>query len=454
MSRFTPGIVFVAVLLVTKASTGGNLVLEWNDATRQAARAETSQANPGWSSRAMAMVNGAMYDTLMAIDRTHEPFLADISSVGMASKEAAMSQSAYRILLHVYPGQSSIADAAYATQLAAIPDGPAKNAGIDLGNIIADQYLDWRNGDGADVMVPYTSSAEPGRWRPDPLNPGQQAWGPGWGTVTPFAMASGAQFQPPAPPELTSQQYADSFNEVKSLGAANSATRTAEQTEIGLFWAYDRPGMGPPPVLYNSMISQIAEQQGNTLEQDARMFAMSMIALADAGIAAWDSKFADDFWRPINAIREADTDGNPLTEADPDWTPMGAPGAGEVPDFTPPFPAYVSGHATFGAAAFAALAEFYGTDDINFTLTSDELPGVIREYESLQEAAAENGRARVYLGIHWDFDDEQGRILGEKIAQWVAANHFAEVPEPSSFFLFSTAAAGIIVSAAARRRRK
>ena len=191
--------------------------------------------------------------------------------------------------------------------------------------------------------------------------------------------------------------------------ALNSTTRTPDQTQTAIFWAYDRAGMGPPPVVFNQAVSEIATQHSNTTADNARLFAMTMVAQADASIAAWNSKFVADFWRPITAIREGDTDGNPLTEADTNWIPLGAPGAGSVPDFTPPFPAYVSGHATFGGAVFTTLANFYGTDDFDFTLTSGEMPGITRSFHSFSQASEENGRSRVYMGVHWNFDDVEGR---------------------------------------------
>jgi hypothetical protein len=252
------------------------------------------------------------------------------------------------------------------------------------------------------------------------LNPGQNALGAGWGKVSTFALESGDQFLPPHPPAMTSADYTASFNEVKSLGEKHSVTRTADQTQIGIFWAYDRPGTGTPPSLYNQIVQTIAEQEGNTVEENARLFALVNIAQADAGIASWDCKYKDDFWRPITAIRRGADDGNPDTIGDPTWEPLGAPGNGTtISDFTPPFPAYVSGHATFGAATFQVLSQFYGTDTMSFTLTSDELPGVTRSFTSFSQAAAENARSRIYLGIHWNFDDTEGRALGAKVGDWV-----------------------------------
>lgn len=439
------GIRRVLLVLMIGAATvvaqADDVVLQWNATMREAMRLDRTASNPGWSSRAMAMINGAIYDSFMAIDRTHTPLLVDTRVASDTSRDAAAAQAAYLILNQTYPGQATLFESRRSATLAAIPEGPGKTAGLSLGELVANQYLSARANDGASASVQYMPAAGPGHWRPDPMNPDQEAWGPGWGQVRPFTLTNSRHFQPPPPPPMTSQEYADAFNEVKSLGALNSATRTAEQTEMAIFWAYDRAGMGPPPRLFNQAVSDIATQRGNSVTENARLFAMSMVAQADAGIVAWDSKFVDDYWRPITGIREADTDGNPLTEADPNWVPLGAPGAGEVPDFTPPFPAYVSGHATFGAAVFGSLAEFYGTDDVNFTLSSGEMPGVRRSFDSFSEAAEENGRSRVYMGVHWNFDDLEGRALGGQIAGWVSQNHFQPVPEPGTLALAAVALA-------------
>ncbi|MEM7809233.1 MAG: vanadium-dependent haloperoxidase, partial [Planctomycetota bacterium] len=332
--------------------------------------------------------------------------------------------------------------------LAATPDGLGKTDGLALGQLIGNSILANRANDGWDTSVQYTHTNEPGHWQPDPVNPGQEAWGPAWGSVATFALLSPDSFAPPAMPDLTSQAYADAFNEVKSLGSVDSTTRTDEQTEIGLFWAYDREGMGTPMRLYNQALSTIAIQEGNTLEENAELFAKAAVATADAGVVAWQSKFEHDFWRPVTGIREADTDGNPLTIADPDWTPLGAPDDDGGVGFTPPFPTYLSGHATFGGAIFGALQEFYGTDDISFLLASEELGGLERSFDSFSEAMAENGRSRVYLGIHWNFDDTEAQLVGDNIAAAVFASPFVAIPEPT-FGIAMFCAAGLLV----RRRR-
>lgn len=237
---------------------------------------------------------------------------------------------------------------------------------------------------------------------------------------------------------LASAEYTAAYNEVLALGGDGGSTptdRTAEQSEIGIFWGYDgRPGLGTPPRLYNQIVRTVAEQEGNTEAENARLFALVNIAMTDAGLTSWDDKYEQDFWRPILGIRGGDGDGNDQTVGDTDWTPLGAPAsnpqAGEI-NFTPPFPAYTSGHATFGAAAFQMLARFYGTDDISFSFTSDEFNGVTvgsddavrpiatRTFDSFTDAKLENGESRIYLGIHWRFDADEGVATGDAVADYV-----------------------------------
>ena len=252
-------------MLVSSASSlRGDEIIDWNVTIRQVIQANASHANPGWSTRAMAMTNGAMYDVLMGFDRTHQPFKHAALAPAGASQAAAVAQAAYQTLMFAYPGQQPQLDEAIAMKLAAIPDGPAKTAGIAYGNQTAQTYIDWRTGDSADVTYPYTPGTEPGEWRPDPLHPNQSAWGPGWGAVAPFAISSSDQFPMDPPPTLDSAEYATAYNQVKELGALHSAARTADQTDMAIFWAYDRQSMGPPPVLFDRNLQDIALTMGNT----------------------------------------------------------------------------------------------------------------------------------------------------------------------------------------------
>ncbi|OPZ07519.1 MAG: PAP2 superfamily protein [candidate division BRC1 bacterium ADurb.BinA292] len=184
---------------------------------------------------------------------------------------------------------------------------------------------------------------------------------------------------------------------------------------------YDRFGMGPPTILYNRFLVDLVLELGNTVEQNARLFALANLAMADAGIVTWEAKYYYNFWRPITAIREGANDGNSATDGDPDWVPLGAPG-GDGPSFTPPFPSYPSGHAAFGAALYQALANFYVTDAMSFSATSEEMPGVVRNYDSFRAAADENGISRIYLGVHWTFDNTEAANLGRNVADYVFAH--------------------------------
>jgi hypothetical protein len=290
----------------------------------------------------------------------------------------------------------------------------------------------------------------------DPTNPNQGFYGCHSGDITPFTMTSVAPFMPPALDDasvagraafLQSDKYSAAYAEVYALGGDGITTptsRTPEQTQIAMFWMYDgRPGLGKPLRLYNQIARVVAEQENNTVEQNARLFALLNLAMADGGLACWTRKYADGMWRPILGIRNAAATGNPNTPGDPNWTPLGAqasnPRPGEV-DFTPNFPAYTSGHATLGAALFRILERFYGSDDISFTVISDEFNGITRgtdgqvrpiaarTFHHFSDAAFENGQSRIYLGIHWGFDRDEGIKCGNSVADYVFDNFLQPTP--------------------------
>ena len=250
-----------------------------------------------------------------------------------------MAGAAYEALSHIYPDQQpALARPGLDESLKQVKDGPAEAGGLSVRQVRRRPGPRAGATDGSDAMVQYMPQSGPGKWRPDPLNPGQVAWGPGQGDVTPFAMTSGDQFAPPPPPALTSKQYTDAFNEVKSLGAKDSTTRTPDQTQMGLFWALRPPGMGSPLVMYDQALCVVAQRAHNSLVQNARLFALAGIAMGDAGIAAWNVKFADNFWRPVAAIREADTDGNPATDRRPELDPARRPRRRRRPRLHPAVP--------------------------------------------------------------------------------------------------------------------
>jgi hypothetical protein len=275
---------------------------------------------------------------------------------------------------------------------------------------VADAILAWRSTDNSDVMVAPPARSHVGDWEPTP--PGLAPFLlPQWAFVEPFAIPTSAFFRPPGPPELTSAEYAAAYEEVKTLGAAVGSSRTAEQDLIAQFWA-DGAGTETPPGHWNSIAQDVALRFGNTVEQNARLFALLNIAMADAAICSWDAKYYFHNWRPITAIRNGDGDGNDSTAGDSAWTSFIT---------TPPFPDYVSGHSTFSGAASTVLATFYGSDRIAFTARSDFLPGVTRDFAGFSDAADEAAASRLYGGIHFRFSNEDGLQGGIEIGEWTSS---------------------------------
>ena len=414
--------------LLTGAIVSPDVVIEWDNIALNTIRIDHTYAGPGWSSRNLAMVHGAIYDAVNSIDQTYEPYLLQVKAPKWASITAAAATAANLVLSNLFPAEKSTFDAALAADLATIPHGLSRTVGTFFGRLAANAMLNARANDGADTNVTYPPGTEPGQWRPTPPDYAP-AWGPNWGAVKPFVINDPNQFLPPPFPALNTPAYTADYNEVKSLGDSNSTTRTPDQTQISDFWAYDIPAMGTPMVLYNQITQKIARQEGNNLVENARLFALTNLAMADAGIACWNAKFINGTWRPITGIQLGNSDGNPDTVGDPNWTPLGAPNASN-PRFTPPFPAYTSGHATFGSALFNVLAQYYGTDNIQFTATSDELPGVTRSYSTLTQANDENAWSRIYMGVHWSFDRIYGESEGAALANYIYPRILQPVDHP------------------------
>jgi membrane-associated phospholipid phosphatase len=381
------------------SADGTDVVLDWNATLLNAI--VTDRTAPPMAARNMAMVHTAIYD---AVTIAAQPGI---------SQEAAAAAAAYRILLNLYPTQGDTFDIQLTSSLAEIPDSLAEIKGAMVGWSAADAVLASRCHDGANTPVQYHPGTAPGDWQPTPPD-NLPALLPQWGQVTPFAMSSGSQFRPDGPPALDSAKYVAEFNQVKALGSLNSTTRTAEQTEIAKFWA-DGAGTFTPPGHWNLIAEQIALTKGNTLEENARLFALLDIAEADAGIAAWDAKYTYNLWRPITAIALADTDNNPDTSADPDWTPLLT---------TPPFPEYVSGHSTFSGAAATVLTAFFG-DNLNFATASIGLPNVVRSFSSFTQAANEAGMSRIYGGIHFQSANQDGLAMGRAVGNYAIRHWLA-----------------------------
>ncbi len=394
----------VATALVIGTLAHADVVTDWNNAALDAIR--DGHTPPPIASRSLAIVHVSIYDAVNGIARTHEPYLVPSAVPASASREAAASAAAHQALVNLFPAAASSFDAFHAATLAAIPDGPQKTAGIVWGEFVADQILSARASDGSDAIVPPPGGSGPGVWVPTPPAFAPYLL-PQWGFVVPFAMSTTSQFRPPGPPSLDSEQYAADYTEVKELGAASGSTRTEEQALIAMFWA-DGAGTETPPGHWNSIAQSIADIRGNTLEQNARLFALLNIAMADAAVCAWDAKYTFHFWRPVTAMN--------VTEPDLNWASF---------IVTPPFPDYVSGHSTFSGAAATVLALFYATDDLPFTTGSDFLPGVYRTFPTCLAAAEEAAVSRLYGGIHFRSANEDGLQAGISIGEW-AATHYLQ----------------------------
>jgi hypothetical protein len=401
---------YVLLFVLSCAIGKADVVTDWNNAALDAIRADKTP--PPKASRALAILHASMFDAVNGISRRCESYLVHSALPASASQEAAASAAGHRVLLALYPAAEANCDTLYKNTLAAIPDGPRKNAGIAWGESVATRILQDRATDGSNAIVPSPARSGPGCWVPTP--PAYAGYLlPQWGLLKPFCMTSCTQFRPPGPPALSSAKYAADYNEILALGAASNSTRTADQTEIALFWA-DGAGTETPPGHWNSIAQQVGTALGNTLEDNARLFALLNLAMADAAICAWDAKYTFDFWRPVTAIRNGDRDENPATTADPTWNSF---------IITPPFPDYVSGHSTFSGAAATVLAMFYGTDDIPFTTGSDFLPGVSRSFSRFSVAAEEAALSRLYGGIHFRSANDDGLHAGLHIGFWTFTHY-------------------------------
>lgn len=393
------------------AQDNSDVVLDWNGILLNAIYED--KTTPPVASRNMAITQTAVFDAINSITGTYKNYHFTGTAPTIVSAEAAAASAAHQVLINLYPGQKSYFDNALTASLAEITDGTAEDNGVTFGRTVADDILTFRSGDGSSNTITYTPGTNPGQWQP--TSPGfASALLPQWGQVTPFALTSGDQFRPDGTPALNSADYTTEFNQVKDLGSKNSTTRTAEQTQIARFWA-DGSGTFTPPGHWNQIAQNVTAEKGNSLVDNARVFALLNISLADAGIAAWDAKYTYNFWRPITAIQNADSDGNANTIADATWTPLLT---------TPPFPEYISGHSTFSGAAETILTGLLG-NNVNFTTNSLGTPGIYRTFSNFTNAANEAGVSRIYGGIHFNSANVEGLATGRSVGNFVLDNLLA-----------------------------
>jgi hypothetical protein len=414
----------------TTTTTTTDPILYWNDVLLDAYR--QAGGAPGPLARAGAMMHVAIYDAVNSITPQGQPYTIHSYSPGVSTTHA-IAYAAHDTLAAVFPSLNFSTKLNEALAQAGTDNG---GAGAALGKKVAAAGIALRNNDGSANPMSYQPSNDPGYWRPTGSG---NAVTPDWGLVKSFTMTSGSQFRPPLPggfatmPELLrSPLYAQQLNESKDLGSATSQSRTDEQTRIAHFWANDVDMTYKPPGQHFSHTQAIASARNLTTAQSAKLFAMVGLAMADAGIAAWDAKYQTniDLWRPETAIHDAELDGNDATAEDDLWKPLSIDRDGNR--FSPAFPAYVSGHATFAGAWANATRLYFGTDNIAFTGDTDDPYATPKErnFSSLTAAAVEDARSRVYLGVHYQFDADSGLATGKSIAENINQN-FLRTAQPT-----------------------
>ncbi|MBL9173509.1 MAG: vanadium-dependent haloperoxidase [Verrucomicrobiales bacterium] len=403
-----------AVLASLSPAVRGNPVVDWCALMLDAIRTDTT--NPTLSSRNLAILGAAAHDAVQSIVRTHQPYLVQLPAPPGAHVEAAAMAAGHGVMLSLYPGFRARTEELFSSQQRSLPTSEAVTQGLEIGREAARRLLAERGADGSNTEIPYIPSDAPGHWRRTPpyFRPPLT---PHWGRVRTFCLPSLEPFRPAPPPPLDSREYAEALNEVKRLGGKLNPVRTPEQTEIASFWS-DFNYTAMPPGHWHEIAASLALDRKLPVPETSRLLALIGLAQADAAIVCWDAKYRWNLWRPVTAIRRAAEDGNPLTEPDPSWEEL---------LIAPPFPAYTSGHSSFSKASAQVLTHFFGTDALRFTARSDTLPGVVRSFESVAACADEVGMSRIYGGIHFSFDNTEGKKSGGRIGDYVFANFLLPV---------------------------
>lgn len=402
-------------LAVGSVSVAGNAIADWHT-NMESAVVVTGKKSPTVAFVYFAYADIAMYDAVNSIDRRFQPFAVQVYASREASKDAAASVAAYDVLVHYLPLQQAALEADLQASLAGIADGPAKTAGIDVGHTVAAQWLALRSGDGleASVSLPQPPPG-PGVWQPVPTYPSPNPITPPpvaeWqAQFKPFALRSADQFleRVPPPPSLTSATFTRDFDLTKAYGALDSSVRTPQQTEIGRFWSDN------PAAQYSRAFRGLVESQRLDTAEAARLAAMSYVALADAATACMNAKYHFWSWRPFTAIRDAASDGNPDTLADPTWEPL---------DVTPGHPEYPANHGCVTQALADALTAFFETEQIPYSVTST-VTGTTHSFESFEDVVSEVDRARIFGGMHFHHSVKEGNRLGRRVAHYILHHKF------------------------------
>jgi hypothetical protein len=400
-----------------EAGSISSVVFEWNQILQ-----DSFPAQGVGTVRPFSMTHIAMFDAINAIERDFEPYRVRMRHAN-GSPEAAAAQAAHDVLVGLNPNAAPTYDAALARQLGERPSGFVRR-GAAVGAQVAKEILAWRQSDGWAVPTPppppYVEPPIPGRWQPTPPN-NPVATFTHLQNAAPMALVSSTQYLPPPPPTLTSARYATDLNEIKAIGKSDSMTRTPEQTAIARLWAGVATTGAPNTAtnflsIWNNIVRDVAQQRRLSLVETARLFVLVNVSVHDALQTTQTSKFVYGLWRPVTAIRQADTDLNAATDPDPTWLPLIT---------TPPYPSYAGNMATIGASAARALQLAFRTDEIPVTATwrqSGGLPDVSHHFNGFWDVAEQQNMARIYGGIHYRFDQEAGQTIGRSTAEFVFAN--------------------------------
>ncbi len=393
VSRFVP----IAFVLLSFPATGrAEVIADWNEKGIQAG---VQARLPPWvQARNMAILHIAMFDAVNSIDRRYTPHRIQRSAPEGTSRDAAAAAAAHLALVRLYPAQAQEIDASYTKAIAAIPAGAPKSNGLRLGEEVATEHLVLRANDGAGAPNRYRPHTSAGMYVPTGFPVASS-----WGQVTPFALAKGSQFRPAAPYSLQSDEWARDYREVQKLGAKIGSSRTAEQTDIARFWE------ATGPVLHNPVLRQLAATKPFDLLDNARLYALYSVAMADVLIAVFDAKYTYAFWRPVTAIRNGGMGGHGGLEAEAGWEPF---------IDTPLHPEYPCAHCISSSAAAAVLEAFFGDAVPTFTMSSPTAPGVTRTFSRLSDYVKESIDARVYDGVHYRTSGEVGASMGRKIGEY------------------------------------
>ena len=396
MQRYLSALGAVALCGMTPPAFS-DVITDWNE---NAVALATPRMAPPAAQRAVAMVQVAMFDAVNSIERRYRPYLVQLQAAPATSKEAAAAAAAGTVLVGLFPPSREQVQGTMASYLAAFPDGEAKSEGIKLGEAVAARILEARATDGADAPDAYRAKTRPGVYVPTPITVGST-----WPNVKPFALVRPSQFRPGPPIALTGERWAADYNEIKDLGSKNSTNRSPRQTEDAHFWLITGPQSTDP------ILRQLVAAKKLSLIDSARFMALASVALADAYIAVMDAKYRYEFWRPITAIRNADLDDNPATQADPTWQPI---------DNTPMHPEYPCAHC-IGSSALAAVVEaLFGTTEVpEISMTSSTAPGVTHRWTNLRAYTDEVSQARIWAGFHYRFSTLVGQDMGRKIGGYV-----------------------------------